>query len=152
MEFIVNLVFALGAVYIVYSYYFFAFKGKVPQSPAALGRAFAAPTLIWALVLFIISFIQKWAVSPFFSFLSVYEALSTIAAVILSVASGWVASRTSENTQAMNLKILSTIGLVPFSIVTWVGFMSGPTMVVWLLIFAYIPMQYIGYRAYKKYS
>jgi len=152
MGFIINLIFALGAAYVVYSYYPFAFKSQVPQSPAALGRAFAAPTLIWALTLFIISFIQKWGVTPLVGALPVYEVLSVFSALLLAVASGWVASRTTEDTQTMNLKLLAAIGFVPFSIITWVGFMSGPVLVVWFLIIAYIPMVYVGYRAYLKYA
>jgi hypothetical protein len=152
MEFIINVALVMGAAYIVYSYYPFAFKGKVPQSPAALGKAFAAPTLIWALSLFIISFIQKWGVAPLAGEVPVYEVLSVLSAMILIAGSGWVVSRTTEDTQTMNLKILAVIGFVPFSIITWFGFMSGPALVVWFLIFAYIPTLYIGYRAYVKYA
>lgn len=152
MELLVNLVLVIVVGFLVFSYYRFVFKGRIPQSPAALGRAFAAPTFILALVVYAFSFIQNWVVTPFLGGLPAYEVLSFLAALLLSGAGGWVCSRTVEDTQKMNVKILGVVGVVPYSIVVSIGFVSGPSWVVWWLIAAYFLMLYVGYRAYLKYG
>ncbi|GAA5315165.1 MAG: hypothetical protein AseanaTS_03690 [Candidatus Pelagadaptatus aseana] len=148
MDVIVKLVILAGIIIILEKYYFFAFKDKVPQSPAALGKAFAAPTFILAISLYALNIFQGW----FFGDIPMYACIGSAVAVLSAFIAGWVSARTSEDTQSMNLKIISVIGIFPFTLVVAIGFMGHQSSLVIGLVAAFIPVLVSGGLVYRKYA
>lgn len=152
MEPIFHTLLTLGGVAIVFKYWCHVMNGEIPQGPAAVGRAVAAPSLILAFCLVVLHFVQLRFVSRILEGVDLYLVLSPILALGSCVLAGWVAARTTEDTQLMNVKIVAAMAFLPFLLISLVSLSWGPPGIIWGVIALYIPSLYAGYRFYLKYA
>lgn len=142
--FLLHLVLASVSIYVCYRYYIFAFKTPKPSGPAAIGRAMGALAVYEILGSYFIWFIFK-AISVIFSsevFDSVSKSLSVVLFYIAVINSGFIASRTAENTQSMNYKIQAALGFIPHTITGFVVFAGS--VYNHLVFWPYIPLVVAG--------
>ena len=154
---VINLLIIAGCLFAIYKFINKALFGDTPQSPAAMGRAFASITIILIMALFISYLIHLSLTNGLllvFSFegFDVYLYLGFIASLIAPVLAGFIASRTSENTQTMNIKIIVVVGLFPYFIITSFAFLHRPWWVNYTVMSLYIPAVIIGFYLHKRTS
>ena len=142
--FLLHLILASVSIYICYRYYIFAFKTPKPSGPAAIGRAMGALAIYEILGSYVIWFIFKTSSVIFGSeiFDLGSKSLSVVLFYIAVIASGFIASRTAENTQSMNYKMQAALGFVPHTIIGFVVF-SG-SVYNHLVFWPYIPLVVAG--------
>lgn len=143
-SFLLHLVLASVSIYVFYRYYIFAFKTPKPSGPAAIGRAMGALAVCEILGSYFIWFLFK-ASSVIFSgeiFDLGSKSLSVVLFYMAALTSGFIASRTSENTQSMNYKMQAALGFIPHTIIGFVVFTGS--IYNHLVFWPYIPLVVAG--------
>ncbi|MGR6872396.1 hypothetical protein ACU6U9_08825 [Pseudomonas sp. HK3] len=135
---------------LIYKFLVMAISGKVPQSPAAMGIGIAALSFLPAISWFVAWFIDRNINQLFGSDLPIYLLLSIPILVSSLTLAGYLATKTSEDTSMMNLKLLIALGVIPHFIVSTFAFMSLPGWMNYLDFGAYIPAIIIGRILYIK--
>ncbi len=143
------IIFAIS-YFIVRKFYALSFLGDVPQSPAAVGRSFAAITFILGIALYNLHCIQT-IIHAFVNAESIpYQAASVLASLFMAGVAGYLAARTIEDTQSMNAKIIAVVGYAPYLLVTTLALMGEPLWCNYVSAVLYIPAVIIGYFLYIK--
>ena len=143
------------SIVIIYQFCKKTLLGPIPQSPAAMGRAFAAITFILILALFVSNIfhliLTKAAVfSPIFNNIDVFLYAGVIVSLIAPILAGILATRTSENTISMNLKLIIVVGVFPYFIITSFAFMHRPWWPNYTVLSLFIPTILFGYFIKNK--
>lgn len=141
--------FVLSCV-LIYKFWKMALYGKTPQSPAAMGTGIAALSFLLAISLFAAWFIDRNVNKFFGEDLPIYLLFSIPILVSSLILAGYLATKTSEDTSMMNLKLLIALGLIPHFVVSVFAFMSLPGWVNYLDFGAYIPAIITGRILYFK--
>jgi hypothetical protein len=137
-----HLVSALGC-YFLYVTLREALFGKVPSSPAAIGRSLGV-IILGQLVLFYL----LWYFSYLLGYLGVtftdpnHSVLHGPIGIVFIVMAGYLSARTFEDTKSMNLKIVCVVGLIPQLLITVFNFNEGLSASIALYLF--IPSVLIG--------
>lgn len=143
LKFILFLVVALFGCYFLYKALREAIFGKIPSSPAAIGRALGIIVLGQLVCFYIL-----WYVSYLLGFIGVtfqdpnFSILHGPIGILFIALAGYLSVRTFENTKSMNIKIVCFIGLIPQALITVFNFDSGLSTTIALYLF--IPSILIG--------
>jgi|GEM_PF-6184349 len=143
LKFILFLVGALFGCYFLYRALREALFGKIPSSPAAIGRALG-------IIVFgqLVCFYILWYVSYLLGFIGITFQDSTFSilhgpiGILFITLAGYLSVRTFESTKSMNIKIVCVIGLIPQALITVFNFNSGISTIIALYLF--IPSILIG--------
>ncbi len=131
LELSFGLLFHLGvfifSIFLLYKFYRFAFNSPKPSGPAAIGRGMGVLVLgeilgaylVWCLVSIFNAFAGLESID------SVVKFLSLIIFYAASIGSGFIASRTNEDTATMNYKIQVAAGFIPNGIIGLIVFSGG---------------------------
>jgi len=117
--------------------------GKVPSSPAAIGRSLGI-IILGQLVLFYL----LWYFSYLMGFIGVnftepnHSVLHGPIGISFIILAGYLSTRTFEDTKSMNLKVICIVGLIPQVLITVFNFNEGLSTSIALYLF--IPCVVIG--------
>ncbi len=141
LVFLIPHVAAVLAAFFLYKVIWELLLGKVPSSPAAIGRALG-------LIVFgqLVSFYLLWYFSYLLGYigvvvpdLSLFHGPIGISFILLA---GFIGTRTFEDTKAMNITIICVIGLLPQGLITAFNFNEGVSASIALYLF--IPSILLG--------
>ena len=141
--------FILACVFI-YKFLKMAFYGKVPQSPAAMGVGIASTSFLLAVSLFSAWYVDLNINGLFQTNLTIYLFLSVPMLIASLVIAGYLATKTSEDTSKMNIKLLIALALVPHFLVPTIAFMYLPGWINYLDLGIYIPAILSGRFLYLR--
>ena len=112
-------------------------KNEIPQSPAACGTAFFIATAGIASWQHLLTIIPSY---------SLFLAASVISLPALSISSGYIAARTSEDTASMNAKIVAGVAFIPYLIISYFSLMSAPSWANYYAAIIFIPCILVGFK------
>lgn len=143
LKFIFSLFVAFFGCYFLYKALREAVFGKIPSSPAAIGRSLG-------IIVFgqLVCFYILWYVSYLLGFIGItfQDPNSSILhgpiGILFNTLAGYLSVRTVENTKSMNIKIVCVIGLIPQTLITAFNFNSGLSTTIALYLF--VPSILIG--------
>ena len=143
------------SVFIIYKFCRKTLLGPIPQSPAAMGRAFAAITFIFILTLFVTNIFhfiltKTPSLNPIFKNIDVFLYLGVVVALIAPILAGILATRTTEDTKSMNLKLIIGVGIFPYFIITSFAFMGRPIWANYIVLLLFIPNILFGFFIKNK--
>jgi cation transport ATPase len=127
-----------------------ALVGKIPQSPAAMGTGVASISFLLAILLFVAWYVDINVNGLFGSNLPVYLFLSIPILIGSLILGGYLATKTSEDTSKMNIKLLIALGLIPHFLVSTIAFMNLPGWINYLDFGVYIPAIIAGRILYLR--
>ena len=136
----------------IYKFWKMALFGKVPQGPASMGTGIAAISVLPGATLFVV-----WCIDEFlFSLLGVKLDLYLYLAIPIVLTSqflgGYLATKTTEDTATMNLKLVLVLGAIPHFLVSVLAFFKLPSWIIQMDLIAYIPALILGRLVYLRRS
>lgn len=140
-----ELIYAVIFGFAIRKFYLYAFTKPVPQSPAALGLAFAC---------IVLAFIICSAISEFLMFFAIEGIITDVAiflsSIVCAVGAGFLSARTTEDTKSMNAKIIAVVGFPLYIAITTISFQGEPVWLNYSTAILYIPAIIGGYFIYTK--
>lgn len=136
----------------IYKFWKLALFGKTPQGPASMGAGIAAISVLPGATLFVV-----WCIDEFlFSLLGVKLDFYLYSAIPIVLAcqflGGYLATKTTEDSATMNLKLVLALGAIPHFLVTMLAFFKLPSWTTQIDLIAYIPALIVGRLIYLRTS
>lgn len=129
-----------------------SFFGKQPSAPAAIGRALGLLVFGQLAGFYLVWYFISYRVSPFLIHPSTFESgtLHGVIAAVFAIGAGFLAKRTFENTQSMNLKIVAIVGFLVQGLITAFDFMDASTTT--YALWFYIPLVFLGGYLFGRFT
>lgn len=132
-----NLIFVIAPIAILIALFKTLASKKISQSLETCGTSFFIVTAAIA------SWLYLLAMEPSYN---IYSISSLVSLPILCICSGYVATRTTENTVSMSAKIIAGIAFIPYLIITYFAFISLPSWVNYYAALLFVPCILLGLK------